>query len=43
MDDLGRQNVIGAGSVVVQRTDDFQVVVGNPARAVRHIAATRGI
>jgi len=37
MADLGRQNVVAAGSVVVSSTGDFDIMVGNPARAVKKV------
>ncbi len=37
MDDLGVQNVIAAGSVVVSRTRDFEILAGNPAKVIKRI------
>lgn len=38
MADLGTQNVVAAGSVIVNKTDDYEVMCGNPAVAVKNIA-----
>lgn len=35
MADVGKQNVIGAGSVVVKETKDYEVIAGNPARTIK--------
>jgi acetyltransferase-like isoleucine patch superfamily enzyme len=37
MADLGKQNVVAAGSVVVEAVDDYKVIAGNPARILREI------
>ncbi len=37
MDDLGVQNVVAAGSVVIHRTGDYEVLTGNPAKVVKTI------
>jgi acetyltransferase-like isoleucine patch superfamily enzyme len=37
MADIGRQNIIGAGSVVVKKTGDYEVHAGNPARLLRRL------
>jgi len=37
MADIGKQNIIGAGSVVVKKTGDYEVHAGNPARLVRRL------
>jgi acetyltransferase-like isoleucine patch superfamily enzyme len=37
MADIGRQNIIGAGSVVVKKTGDYEVHAGNPARLIRRL------
>lgn len=39
MADVGKQCVIGAGSVVTSPVPDFAIVVGNPARVVRYRTA----
>ncbi len=33
---LGRETLVGAGSVVIHDTDPFTTVVGNPARVIGH-------
>ncbi len=38
MADIGRQNVIGAGAVVVKPTEDLKVLAGNPAQVISTIA-----
>ncbi len=35
MDDIGKGCIIGAGSVVTQRIDDYSVVAGNPAKIIK--------
>jgi acetyltransferase-like isoleucine patch superfamily enzyme len=35
---IGRNSLIGAGSVVVEDVADGAVVVGNPARVIKHIS-----
>jgi acetyltransferase-like isoleucine patch superfamily enzyme len=35
MADLGKQNIVGAGSVVVSDSGDYEVLSGNPARVVK--------
>jgi len=37
MADIGKQNIIGAGSVVVKKTGDYEVHAGNPARLIRKL------
>lgn len=37
MADIGKQNIIGAGSVVVKKTGDYEVHAGNPARLLRKL------
>lgn len=37
MDDLGKQNIVAAGSVVVNKTDDYLILAGNPAKTIRKI------
>jgi acetyltransferase-like isoleucine patch superfamily enzyme len=37
MANVGRQNVIGAGSVVNKDTKDFEISAGNPAKCIRNI------
>lgn len=37
MSNVGQQCIIGAGSVVVHETGDYEVIVGNPAKPVRNI------
>jgi acetyltransferase-like isoleucine patch superfamily enzyme len=37
MADIGKQNIIGAGSVVVKKTGDYEVHAGNPARLLRRL------
>lgn len=34
MANVGKQNMIGAGSVVVKDTGDYEVLVGNPAKVI---------
>lgn len=34
---IGKHAVIGAGSVITHDVDDYQVVVGNPARAIKEL------
>jgi UDP-3-O-[3-hydroxymyristoyl] glucosamine N-acyltransferase len=38
---VGRHCLIGAGSVVGRDVEDFQLALGNPARAVRHVSEIR--
>ena len=38
---VGRYAVVGAGSVVTKDVEDYQVVVGNPARPVKTLDGTR--
>lgn len=35
MDDLGVQNVVAAGSVVTNKTNDYEVLAGNPAKVIK--------
>ncbi len=35
MANVGKKCIVGAGSVVVKDTDDYSVVVGNPARVIK--------
>lgn len=37
MTDIGKQNIIGAGSVVVKKTGDYEVHAGNPACLLRRL------
>ncbi|MBU4595268.1 MAG: acyltransferase [Desulfomicrobium sp.] len=37
MADIGKQNIIGAGSVVVKKTGDYEVHAGNPARLLKRL------
>lgn len=37
MADLGIQNVVAAGSVVTEKTGDFEVLGGNPAKVIKNI------
>lgn len=41
MADLGRQNVIGAGSVVVKPSEDLQILAGNPAQVISMLAGAQ--
>lgn len=41
MSDLGVQNVIAAGAVVNRNTNDYEILIGNPATVVKTIHATR--
>lgn len=34
MDDLGVQNVVAAGSVVISKTNDYEILAGNPAKVI---------
>jgi len=38
MANVGKQNMIGAGSVVVKDTGDYEVLVGNPAKVINKLA-----
>ncbi len=38
MANVGIQNVIGAGSVIVNTTDDYEVLSGNPAKVINFVA-----
>jgi acetyltransferase-like isoleucine patch superfamily enzyme len=40
MANLGRQNVIGAGSVVLNATGDYEMLAGNPAALIKMIVKT---
>lgn len=40
MDDLGRQNVVAAGSVIVNKTNDYEILAGNPAKVVKSFCVT---
>jgi len=35
MDDLGIQNIVAAGSVVTNKTNDYEVLAGNPAKVIK--------
>lgn len=37
MDDLGVQNIVAAGSVVTQKTGDYEILAGNPAKVLKRI------
>ena len=37
MANVGKQNVVGAGSVVVKETKDYDVVAGNPAKTIKNL------
>lgn len=37
MADLGVQNVIAAGSVIMESTGDYQVLSGNPAKVIKNL------
>jgi acetyltransferase-like isoleucine patch superfamily enzyme len=37
MSNIGRQCLIGAGSVVVKDFGDYEVIVGNPARSIKKV------
>lgn len=39
---IGRNSVVGAGSVVVRDVDEYTVVAGNPARRVRTLPQAHG-
>jgi len=39
--DIGSQSVIGAGSVITNNTNDFEVLAGNPARVIRRLSDIR--
>lgn len=39
MDDLGVQNVVAAGSVVTHRTNDYEIMAGNPAKMIKSFEA----
>ena len=34
---IGRQSIVGAGSVVTKSVEDFAIVIGNPAKLFRYI------
>lgn len=36
---IGRRSLVGAGAVVIKDVPDYAVVVGNPARIIRHTKA----
>jgi acetyltransferase-like isoleucine patch superfamily enzyme len=38
MVDLGLQNIVAAGSVVINPSGDYEVLAGNPARAINNFA-----
>lgn len=42
MDDLGVQNVIAAGSVVVSKTNDYEILAGNPAKVIKTFGVSDG-
>lgn len=42
MADIGVQNVVAAGSVVANITDDYMVLAGNPAVDIRNMRTTTG-
>lgn len=37
MDDLGVQNIVAAGSVVVNPTGDYEILAGNPAKVIKNL------
>jgi len=37
MADLGKQNVIASGAVIVKKTDDYEIWAGNPAQLIKKI------
>ncbi len=39
MDDLGVQNVIAAGSVVISKTNDYEILAGNPAKVLKNFSS----
>lgn len=39
MANVGKQNMVGAGSVVVKDTGDYEVLVGNPARVIKKLTS----
>jgi len=41
MADVGRQNIIGAGSIIVKQTGDYEVWVGNPGRLLKNLKEVR--
>ena len=38
---IGRHCLVGAGSIVGKDVDDYQLVVGNPAKPVKHVSEIR--
>ena len=38
---VGRYAVVGAGSIVTKDVEDYQVVVGNPARPIKTLDKER--
>lgn len=38
MANVGRQNVIGAGSVVNKNTNDLEIMAGNPAKCIKKLS-----
>lgn len=42
MDDLGVQNVVAAGSVVTNSTNDYEILSGNPAKVIKTFSVSDG-
>lgn len=42
MDDLGVQNVVAAGSVVANSTNDYEILAGNPAKVMKTFSVSDG-
>lgn len=38
MDDLGIQNIVAAGSVVINKSNNYEILAGNPAIVVKNLA-----
>jgi virginiamycin A acetyltransferase len=38
MANLGKQNVVAAGTVITKDTNDYEIWAGNPARLINHIS-----